>query len=152
MVTLAISLRFWSPINPIRWPGTMFLGIHTFFALVICALKLICVQTMHKSCNALDDIAWLSELWVKLTWKHPDLLLNSSLCGQMIKVTQVTNVSLWDISFLHTMLCVCSRFTVFASSLYSRGAIINGLALSALIKFLCYVAYFLHAFMLESSS
>lgn len=80
-------------------------------------------------------MVWLSEFWIKVTWKHPDLLLNSSLCGRMIKVTQETSVRLGDISFLRTMQYVCSRFTIFALSSYSRGAIINGLALSALIKF-----------------
>lgn len=85
---------------------------------------------MHKPHTALADVVWLSGLGVKLTRKHPDLLLNSSSCGPMIKATQV----------LDALFHVCSRCIVFALSLNSRGAIISVLALSALIKFLYYVA------------
>lgn len=97
---------------------------------------------MHKPHTALAGVVWLSGLGVKLTRKHPDLLLTSSSCGPMIKATQV----------LDTLFHVCSRCIVFALSLNSRGAIISVLALSALIKFLCYVACLLYASMLDTPS
>lgn len=58
MVTLAISLRILSPI---------IFGIFILCtASLTLGLKLKCLQTMHKSCNAFDDLVWLSKLWVKL--------------------------------------------------------------------------------------
>lgn len=54
MVTLVISLRLLSPI---------IFGIFILCtASLIYGLKLKCVQTMHKSCNAFDDMVWLSKL------------------------------------------------------------------------------------------
>lgn len=97
---------------------------------------------MHEPHTALADVVWLSELGVKRTRKLPDLLLNSSSCGPMIKATQV----------LDTLFQVCSRCIVFALSLNSRGAIISVLALSAWIKFLYCVACLRSASMLDTSS
>lgn len=72
-----------------------------------------------------DDMVWLSELWVELTRKNPDLLLDSSLCGQMIKVTQVCKCKprkyQFPAQFASCVQQIFFFFTVFALSLYSGG-------------------------------
>lgn len=96
-------------INPIEWPETIFLGIHTLCALCL-AHMCIKIQMCPDDAQVLRCIAWhrLAHRTVSknLTRKHPDLLLNSSLCGQMIKVTRVTRVSLRNISLLQQICCV----------------------------------------------
>lgn len=154
MVTLVTSLRFWSPLNPIRWPETMSFGIHTSCTLCIAhTVRAFKLKTCPDNAQVLQCVQrhWSGSVNYELNWLGSIQIcyLIHSLCGQMIKVTQVTSVSLGDTSFLHIMLYVCGRFTVLALSFYSKGAIINGLASSALMKFLYYVAYFLYAF--ESS-
>lgn len=118
------------------------------------ARKCIKLQNMPRRCtnlvNAFDDMVWLSDFWVKLTRKHPDLLLNSPVCGQMIEITQVTSASLGKSQFpaqdarcVKQICCVCFKLVLQGS---------DNQWLSALIKFLYQLACLLHAFTLGSSS
>lgn len=62
-------------------------------------------KSKRAAASALQAVLWLSALLIKLTWKHPDLLLCSSLRGRMIKVAHVSRAHFPK---------MCSRCTVFA--------------------------------------
>ena len=87
---------------------------------------------MQKPCSAFADMVLLSKLCVKLTWKHPDLLLNSHVYGQMIKVTQseVLASAIWVSC---TLCLVCAADLLYL--LY---------VLTPMEHFSVYVAYFHH--------
>lgn len=103
---------------------------------------------MRKSCNASDDLVWLSKLWVKLG----SIQICYLICPYVVRWKSHTSYKCKPWKYLEfpaqhalcvqQICCVCFKLLLPGSSNQS---------LSVRIKFLCHVAYFLYAFVLESS-